>query len=359
MKVALVAGGAGFLGTHLCEQLLKEGYRVICVDNLSTGRDSNNTRLLRKYPHEFIFIQHDISESMREIFHDESIDEIYNLACPASPEKYQSDELQTLNTNYLGTQNLLQLAIAKRARVLHTSTSEIYGDPLEHPQQEQYRGNTNTVGPRSCYDEGKRVAETLCRTFYFQFHVDVRVVRIFNTYGPYMDPADGRVISNFINQAQSGKPLTVYGDGTQTRSLCYVSDLIAGFRAFMQLPVWPLEADRGSKDLQVLNLGNPSEISIVQLAVLIRDKFGSKNPIEHLEPLTDDPKLRCPDITRAKAVLGWEPRVSLAEGLERTGEYFKMCRQLSEVNQHRFIVPAQIKAGAAQSAGPATDNLAP
>lgn len=306
----LVAGGAGFLGSHLCDRLLREGQSVICVDNFSTGRMENLRHLLRFDT--FSYLRHDIVDPI-----DVPVDEIYNLACPASPPHYQADPIHTMKTSVIGSLNLLQLATHYQARIFQASTSEVYGDPHIHPQPESYWGNVNSFGPRSCYDEGKRSAETLFHDFHKQYGVDIRIVRIFNTYGPRMRPDDGRVVSNFIVQALKGEDITVYGDGSQTRSFCYVDDLIEGFVRLMnsepaiQSPV---------------NLGNPGEFTVRDLAEKIVDMTGSSSKIVYHPLPVDDPRQRRPDITVAKRELGWEPTVALAEGLKSTIAYFE--RQL-------------------------------
>lgn len=310
-RQALVAGGAGFLGSHLCDRLLREGQSVICVDNFSTGRMENLRHLLRFDT--FSYIRHDIVDQI-----DVPVDEIYNLACPASPPHYQADPIHTMKTNVIGSLNLLELASHYQARIFQASTSEVYGDPHVHPQPESYWGNVNSFGPRSCYDEGKRSAETLFHDFHKQYGVDIRIVRIFNTYGPRMRPDDGRVVSNFIVQALKGEDITVYGDGSQTRSFCYVDDLIEGFFRLMnsdpaiQTPV---------------NLGNPGEFTVRELAEKIVDMTGSSSRIVYRPLPVDDPRQRRPDITVAKRELGWEPAVALGDGLKSTIAYFE--RQLA------------------------------
>jgi UDP-glucuronate decarboxylase len=305
-----VAGGAGFLGSHLCDRLLREGQAVICVDNFSTGRLENVRHLLRFDT--FSYVRHDIVDPI-----DVPVDEIYNLACPASPPHYQADPIHTMKTSVIGSLNLLQLATHYQARIFQASTSEVYGDPHIHPQPESYWGNVNSFGPRSCYDEGKRSAETLFHDFHKQYGVDIRIVRIFNTYGPRMRPDDGRVVSNFIVQALKGEDITVYGDGSQTRSFCYVDDLIEGFFRLMnsepaiQTPV---------------NLGNPGEFTVRDLAEKIVEMTGSSSKIVYHPLPVDDPRQRRPDITVAKRELGWEPAVALADGLKSTIAYFE--RQL-------------------------------
>lgn len=319
MKKALVTGGAGFLGSHLSRRLLDDGYEVTAVDNLYTGSMKNIDRLL-KNPR-FSFLQHDIVRPF-----DGEYDEIYNLACPASPIHYQNSPVETTLTCVMGMHNVLERARATGAKVLHASTSEIYGDPMVHPQVEAYRGNVNTVGIRSCYDEGKRCAETLASDYRRVYGVDVRLVRIFNTYGPRMHPNDGRVISNFIVQALRNEDLTIYGDGSQTRSFQYSDDLIDAMRLYMDKPRAEIDKFFAEKNLEVpvLNAGNPGEYTIATLAKeILRLIPESKSKIE-MRPLpSDDPRRRKPDITLAKELLGWEPRVPLAEGLEKTIAYFR------------------------------------
>ncbi|MBR3223122.1 MAG: SDR family oxidoreductase [Kiritimatiellae bacterium] len=325
MKTALVTGGAGFLGSHLCKRLLADGYEVTALDNLFTGTKENIYELLDDK--RFSFVLHDVTQPFWGQF-----DEIYNLACPASPVHYQRNPVETTKSSMLGTMNMLELALKTKARMLHTSTSEIYGDPLVHPQVEEYFGNVNTVGARSCYDEGKRVAETLCADYRRQYGVDVRMVRIFNTYGPNMHPNDGRVISNLIMQALADKDLTLFGDGLQTRSFQYCDDLIEAIRRYMELSVRKVTAFFGGKKVgrrftpavPVINTGNPGEYTIRELAEeTLRQLPGSKSKIVYRPLPSDDPKRRKPDIALAKALLGWEPKVPLAEGLARTIEYFK------------------------------------
>ncbi|MGB3387604.1 MAG: UDP-glucuronic acid decarboxylase family protein [Pseudaminobacter sp.] len=308
----LVAGGAGFLGSYLCERLLREGQTVICVDNFSTGRMENLRHLLSFDT--FSFVRHDIVESL-----DLPVDEIYNLACPASPIHYQADPIHTMKTSVFGSLNLLELAARYQAKIFQASTSEVYGDPHVHPQPENYWGNVNSFGPRSCYDEGKRSAETLFHDFHRRYGVDIRVVRIFNTYGPRMRPDDGRVVSNFIVQALKGEDLTVYGDGSQTRSFCYVDDLIEGFHRLMYSP----QAIRTP-----VNIGNPGEFTVRELADQIVAMTGSSSRIVHHPLPVDDPRQRRPDIAVASRELGWEPTVALAEGLKSTIAYFQ--RQLAK-----------------------------
>ena len=304
----LVAGGAGFLGSHLCDVLLTDGHRVVCVDNFLTGRVVNIEHLL-SHPN-FTLVRHDIIEPLPEIGR---VDQIYNLACAASPPKYQKDPLHTFKTNVIGAMNLLNLADRCGATILQSSTSEIYGDPEVSPQPEGYRGNVNTVGPRSCYDEGKRAVETLFYEYHQQWGVDTRIARIFNTYGPRMSPSDGRVVSNFVVQALAGDDVTVYGDGSQTRSFCYVSDMIAGLMALMNAP---------SMVSGPINLGNPTEFTVLALAETVIETLHSSSKLRFLDLPVDDPKQRRPDISRASDVLNWAPRVSLAEGLAETIPYF-------------------------------------
>ena len=304
-KRILITGGAGFLGSHLCERLLKQGHEVLCLDNLFTGRKQNVAHLLA-HPN-FEFIRHDITEPLRV-----EVDQIYNLACPASPPHYQYNAIKTIKTSVLGAINVLGLAKRTGARVFQASTSEIYGDPEVHPQPESYWGHVNAIGVRSCYDEGKRVAETLFFDYHRQHQLDIRVVRIFNTYGPRMLPDDGRVVSNFIVQALRGENLTIYGDGAQTRSFCYVDDLIGGFIKLM-------EADDFTGPV---NLGNPGEFTMLELAQLVLKKVGGRSEIVFRPLPSDDPRQRRPDITLARTRLGWEPTIALSEGLDRTIAYF-------------------------------------
>jgi UDP-glucuronate decarboxylase len=305
-KRVLVTGGAGFVGSHLCERLLAEGHDVLCADNYFTGRKENIAHLLPNPS--FDALRHDVTHPLYV-----EVDEIYNLACPASPVHYQFDPVQTTKTSVIGAINMLGLAKRVRARILQASTSEVYGDPTVHPQDEDYRGNVNPLGPRACYDEGKRCAETLFFDYWRQHQVKVRVVRIFNTFGPRMHPNDGRVVSNFILQALRGDDVTIYGDGSQTRAFCYVDDLIDGFVRMM------------AADDDVtgpINLGNPVEMPVIALAERIISLTGSRSRIVHRPLPQDDPIQRCPDIARARQLLGWEPRVSLNEGLLRTVAYF-------------------------------------
>jgi UDP-glucuronate decarboxylase len=309
MKRVLVTGGAGFLGSHLCERLLKEHADVICVDNFYTGSKVNIEHLIGN-PY-FELIRHDITFPLYL-----EIDEIYNLACPASPIHYQYDPVQTTKVNVHGSINMLGLAKRTKAKILQASTSEVYGDPEVHPQREDYRGNVNPIGPRACYDEGKRCAETLFFDYHRQHGVKIKVARIFNTYGPRMHPNDGRVVSNFILQALQNKPITIYGNGSQTRSFCYVDDMIEGLIRLMNTP----DSFTGP-----VNLGNPEEVSILELAETIIELTGSKSQLVFMPLPQDDPKRRCPDITLAKTVLQWEPRTPLREGLKKTIDYFDNC----------------------------------
>ena len=305
-KRVLVTGGAGFLGSHLCERLLKEGANVLCVDNFFTGTHAN-VAALRDHPG-FELIRHDVSFPLHV-----ECDEIYNFACPASPIHYQRDPVQTTKTSVMGAINMLGLAKRLKAKVLQASTSEVYGDPAVRPQTESYWGNVNPIGPRSCYDEGKRCAETLFFDYERQHTLRIKVVRIFNTYGPRMHPNDGRVVSNFIVQALIGNDITIFGDGSQTRSFCYVDDLIDGCIRMMDSP----DEVNGP-----INLGNPTELTMLQLAQEIIDLTGSASKIAYRPLPQDDPKQRQPDITLAKSTLGWEPAVALRDGLARTIAYF-------------------------------------
>jgi UDP-glucuronate decarboxylase len=306
-KRVMVTGGAGFLGSHLCERLVAEGHDVLCVDNYFTGRKQNIEHLLDR-PN-FEALRHDITFPLYV-----EIDEIYNLACPASPVHYQFDPVQTTKVSVLGAINVLGLAKRTHARVLQASTSEVYGDPTVHPQTEDYRGNVNPLGPRACYDEGKRCAETLFFDYHRQHRARIKVVRIFNTYGPRMHPDDGRVVSNFIMQALRGNDITLYGDGRQTRAFCYVSDLIDGLIRMMAT---------SDEITGPLNLGNPEEISVCELAQRVVALTGSQGGIVRRPLPQDDPTQRCPDITLARNTLGWAPTVPLEEGLGRTIAYFR------------------------------------
>ena len=306
-KRILITGGAGFLGSHLCDRLVDEGHEVLCLDNFFTGSRSNVSHLLGKL--NFELIRHDL---VQPIFLE--VDEIYNLACPASPIHYQYNPVKTVKTSVMGAINMLGLAKRVKAKILQASTSEVYGNPTVHPQKEDYWGNVNTIGLRSCYDEGKRCAETLFFDYHRQNKVNIRVARIFNTYGPRMHPNDGRVVSNFIIQALHNKPITMYGDGHQTRSFCYVDDLIEGLISFMNTP---------DEVTGPINLGSPAELSILELAEKVVELTNSKSEIR-FEPLPhDDPRQRQPDITLARQVLRWEPKVPLEQGLKKTIEYFR------------------------------------
>ena len=312
MKKILVTGGAGFLGSNLCRFLLEEENEVFCLDNFFTGKRENLKTIIGNPL--FNVISHDITDTENSLGEKvrESVDEVYNLACPASPIHYQFDPIETIKSNTIGVINVLEFAKLNGARILQASTSEIYGDPLEHPQKETYRGNVNPLGSRACYDEGKRVAETLLSDYNRKFGLPIRIVRIFNTYGPNMHPKDGRVVSNFITQALEKEPITIYGDGNQTRSFCYVSDLISGMHAMMNQ-----DSFAGP-----VNLGNPSEFSINELARKIIYMVDSSSEIVYKPLPEDDPRQRKPDIGLAKEVLGWEPRVGIEEGLVNTIEYF-------------------------------------
>ncbi|MES1172546.1 MAG: UDP-glucuronic acid decarboxylase family protein [Bacteroidota bacterium] len=307
-KRVLVTGGAGFLGSHLCDRLMAAGHDVICLDNFFTGRRANVEHLLGQ--HRFELLRHDITEPLTL-----EVDEIYHLACPASPIHYQRNPVRTIRTAVQGTLNCLDLAREVRARILIASTSECYGDPTEHPQRETYWGNVNPIGPRACYDEGKRCAESLAVSYATQYGVEVRIARIFNTYGPRVHENDGRVVSNFIVQALVGEPITIYGDGQQTRSFCYVSDLIEGFVRLMA-------SEHGSDPV---NLGNPRETTVLELAEMIRSITASRSPLVRAPLPQDDPTRRSPDIARAKKLLnGWDPRVSLEEGVAATVADFRV-----------------------------------
>lgn len=310
MKRILVTGGAGFIGSHLCKELIKQGNEVICLDNFFTGRKNNIIELLNN-PY-FELIRHDIVNPILL-----EVDQIYNLACPASPIHYQYNPIKTVKTNVIGTMNMLGLAKRVKARILQASTSEVYGDPEIHPQVESYRGNVNPIGIRSCYDEGKRVAETLCFDYHRQENVDIRVVRIFNTYGPNMLENDGRVISNFIVQALNNQDITIYGDGTQTRSFCYVSDLVNGLIKMM------------NKDefTGPVNLGRPEEFTVIDAAKKIIKMTNSNSSIIFKELPLDDPIKRKPDISLAKSLLNWEPVISFEEGLKNTISYFSLLKK--------------------------------
>ena len=303
----LVTGGAGFLGSHLCDRLVEVGHDIAVVDNLHTGTRDNLAQFAGNRKIEFR--QADIIAPMLGEF-----DRIYNLACPASPYQYQYNAIATARTNFIGVDNLLHLAKQCGARFFQASTSEVYGDPLVHPQREDYLGNVNTIGPRACYDEGKRIAETLCFDYRRQHNVEIKVARIFNTYGPRMDPNDGRVVSNFIVQALKNKPITIFGDGRQTRSFCYVDDLIEGFLKLMESP---------PEVTGPVNLGNPDEFTMLELAQVILQLTGSRSPLEFKELPQDDPKQRQPDIGRAEELLKWRPTIALRDGLVKTIDYFE------------------------------------
>jgi UDP-glucuronate decarboxylase len=305
MKRVLVTGGAGFLGSHLCDRLIQKGYDVICLDNYFTGRKENVAHLLQNP--RFELIRHDVTEPFMA-----EVDEIYNLACPASPVHYQYNPIKTMKTSIFGAMNMLGLAKRVKARILQASTSEVYGDPHVHPQPESYWGNVNPIGPRACYDEGKRAAETLFVNYAAQHEVDIRIVRIFNTYGPRMNPEDGRVVSNFIVQALRGEEMTIYGNGEQTRSFCYVSDLIEIMIRVME----------GHQYHGPVNIGNPHEFTMNELANLVRRTVGTEADVVYKPLPQDDPLQRRPDISIAKKYFDWEPRIQLQEGLRHTVEYF-------------------------------------
>lgn len=306
-KRVLVTGGAGFLGSHLCDRLIADGAEVLCVDNFFTGRRSNVAHLL-EHPR-FELMRHDVTFPLYV-----EVDEIYNLACPASPVHYQYDPVQTTKTSVHGAINMLGLAKRTGAKILQASTSEVYGDPAVHPQTEEYWGNVNPIGIRSCYDEGKRCAETLFFDYHRQHNVKIKVARIFNTYGPRMHPNDGRVVSNFVVQSLAGEPITIFGSGSQTRSFCFVDDLIEGFIRFMDTP---------DKVTGPINLGNPDEFTIRELAELVLDQVGGGSKLVEKALPSDDPQQRKPDIGVARETLNWEPKVKLAQGLERTVAYFE------------------------------------
>jgi dTDP-glucose 4,6-dehydratase len=314
MQTCLVAGGAGFIGTHLCESLLKDGFRVVCVDNFITS-DKKNIEIFKDNPN-YVFIEHDIVESLNI---DENIDYIFHLASPASPNKnnarsYMSLPMETLMANSQGTHKLLDLAKLKNSKFLFTSTSETYGDPLESPQKETYFGNVNPNGVRSVYDEAKRFGEAISMAYFRKFGLDIRIIRIFNTYGPQMQPDDGRVVSNFVVNAIKNEPLTIYGDGKQTRSFCFVSDMVKGIK----LAMFAINTKA-----EVINLGNPNERTILDLAEIIKKMTGTSSEVVYIEKCEDDPKVRRPDISKAKALLQWEPEIDLEVGLAKTIEYFK------------------------------------
>jgi UDP-glucuronate decarboxylase len=306
MKRILVTGGAGFIGSHLCERLLARGDEVLCVDNFFTSRRQNIMHLLGNPM--FEFMRHDITWPLYV-----EVDQIYNLACPASPVHYQFDPVQTTKTNVHGAINMLGLAKRLKIRILQSSTSEIYGNPMEHPQKETYWGNVNPIGPRACYDEGKRCAETLFFDYHRQHNLEIRVVRIFNTFGPRMHPNDGRVVSNFVLQALRNEPITIYGTGDQTRSFCYVDDLVAGLIAMMDQ----------DEIVGPVNIGNPAEFTIKELALMIKELAHSSSEIVFRPLPQDDPVRRKPDITLAREKLGWEPKIQIREGLPRTIDYFR------------------------------------
>ena len=308
MKKILVTGGAGFLGSHLCDRLVNEGHHVLCVDNYFTGSKNNIAHLLDNK--NFEVIRQDVCFPLYV-----EVDEIYNLACPASPYYYQWDPIQTMKTSVLGAYNMLGLAKRTGAKILQASTSEVYGDPAEHPQKETYWGNVNPIGIRSCYDEGKRAAETLFMDYYRTHDVKAKIVRIFNTYGPRMAQNDGRVVSNFIVQALQGKDITIYGDGTQTRSFCYVDDLLDAMQAHMNHP--------DDNFIGPVNIGNPGEFTMWELAHKVIELTGSKSQILQMPLPQDDPKQRRPDITEAKKMLNWEPKINLEQGLVKTIDYFR------------------------------------
>jgi UDP-glucuronate decarboxylase len=308
----LVTGGAGFIGSHLCRRLIDQGHEVLCVDNFFTGARDNLVDLLN-HP-SFELMRHDVTVPLFV-----EVDQIYNLACPASPVHYQFDPVQTTKTSVHGAINMLGLAKRVKARILQASTSEVYGDPVEHPQTEEYWGNVNPIGFRSCYDEGKRCAETLFFDYWRQHQVSIKVARIFNTYGPNMHPSDGRVVSNFVMQALLGRPITLFGDGQQTRSFCYVDDLVDGLMRLMNSP---------GDITGPINLGNPAEFTIRELAELVLEMTGSKSEIVFKPLPQDDPRQRRPDISKAKSMLDWEPRVALRQGLERAIPYFESVLKL-------------------------------
>jgi UDP-glucuronate decarboxylase len=313
-KRVMVTGGAGFLGSHLCERLLRDGCDVLCVDNYFTGRKDNIASLIGDP--RFEAMRHDVTFPLYV-----EVDEIYNLACPASPIHYQFDPVQTTKTSVVGAINMLGLAKRTKAKVFQASTSEVYGDPTVHPQPEDYRGNVNPLGPRACYDEGKRCAETLFLDYHRQHNVRIKIARIFNTYGPRMHPQDGRVVSNFIVQALRGEPITLYGDGQQTRAFCFVDDLVEGFIRLMAT---------GDEVTGPINLGNPHEISVRELADHVLRLTGSRVPIVYRPLPQDDPTQRCPDITQARAVLDWQPTVGLEKGLQATIAYFERLLGLNK-----------------------------
>jgi UDP-glucuronate decarboxylase len=323
-KRIMVSGGAGFLGSHLCELLLSEGHEVLCVDNFFTGTRDNVTHLLDNP--RFELMRHDVTFPLYV-----EVDEIYNLACPASPIHYQHDPVQTTKTSVIGAINMLGLAKRLRVKIFQASTSEVYGDPDVHPQKESYWGNVNPIGVRSCYDEGKRCAETLFFDYHRQHRLRIKVGRIFNTYGPRMHPNDGRVVSNFITQALKNEDITVYGDGSQTRSFCYVDDLVDVIHRMMDTP---------DDFTGPANIGNRGEFTILELAEKIIGLSGSRSRIIHRELPSDDPKQRCPDTSLVRSVLGWEPRVPLELGLQKTIGYFE--HMLSSGNKHAGVIPVRV-----------------
>jgi UDP-glucuronate decarboxylase len=310
MKTILIAGGCGFIGSNLCIRLLNENHKIICIDNLFSGKIENIKICMNN--DNFTFINHNIIEPLHI---DYEIDEIYHLACPASPPKYQIDPVYTLKTNFIGTLNLLELARIKSAKILLASTSEIYGEPQVSPQPESYRGNVNTIGIRSCYDEGKRIAETLFMDYHNQYNVQTRIIRIFNTYGPNMDKYDGRVVTNFISQILNNEDITLYGDGSQTRSFQYIDDLLDGIIKLMD-----------SEYIYPINIGNPNEITVKQLACILIELTGSESKFTYKSLPLDDPTNRNPDIRLAKKILNWEPRIELITGLKKTIQYLQMTK---------------------------------
>jgi len=310
MKI-LVTGGTGFIGNHLCRKLVLEGHTVICLDNNFTGSTKNIQDLLDK-PN-FIYMERDVIDTIDLDM--DVLDQIYHLACPASPKAYQFDTIKTLKTNFIGTLNILGLAKKMNSRVLLTSTSEVYGDPKINPQVEEYWGNVNPVGPRSCYDEGKRIAETLMMEYHLVHGADIRIARLFNTYGPNMSKDDGRVVSNFVNQMLENKDITIYGDGSQTRSFCYIDDTVEGLVKLMNC----------EDTIGPINIGNPNEIPVRRLVEILQDMiFNTRSVVTYKELPLNDPQVRQPDITKAKTILGWRPRVPLEEGLKKTIEYFRL-----------------------------------
>ncbi|MEO0090353.1 MAG: UDP-glucuronic acid decarboxylase family protein [candidate division WOR-3 bacterium] len=309
-KTLIITGGAGFIGSYLCEHFIKEGYKVICIDNLVTGKEENISHLLKE--ENFTFIKEDVNEIDKNLFKDKNIEAVFHFASPASPKDYFTYPLLTLKTNAFATYNLLELSKEKKAIFFLASTSEVYGDPQVSPQHEEYWGYVNPCGLRSVYDEGKRFAESLTMAYHRQHNVSVRIARIFNTYGPRMRVDDGRVIPNFINQALKGDDITIYGDGNQTRSFCYIDDLVDGLIKLFY-----------SNYCQPINLGNPEEIKVIELAKRIISLTNSNSKIVYLSPYPDDPHRRCPDIRKAKEILKWEPKISLEEGLRKTIDYFK------------------------------------